>query len=50
MYGSVFEAVFCETRWDHSLTVYGPKIAPINKDSSFVLAVNGVSMNNQESA
>jgi hypothetical protein len=45
--GTVTEAVFCETRWDHSLTVYGPKSAAIKIDTAFVLAVYGVNMNDQ---
>ncbi len=45
--GTVTEVVFCKVRWDHSLEVWGPKGAAIKKDAAFVLAVNGVSMNDQ---
>jgi len=45
--GKFVEALFCETRWDHSLKVWGPVGAAIKKDAAFVLAVMGVNMNDQ---
>lgn len=43
--GAAVEALFCETRWDHSLVVYGPTGAALVKDTAFVLRVSGVNMN-----
>ncbi|MDP6583600.1 MAG: hypothetical protein QF535_03010 [Anaerolineales bacterium] len=43
--GTFVEALYCTTRWDHSLAVYGPKGTSLKKETAFVLAVYGVSMN-----
>lgn len=43
--GAAVEALYCTTRWDHSLVIYGPTGAALEKDKAFVLRVSGVSMN-----
>jgi hypothetical protein len=45
----VIETLYCVSRWDHSLVVYGPKKTPQKKSIEFGLRISGVSMNKKSS-